>query len=168
MKMVSAVAALSLALVLRTAGWGGPRDASTTDVYKIAPESRAFFVVHAHNFAVPETVLGRQGTVQGEIRWLKGAGPTLSGHVSIDADTLKTGNGARDKKMLEILGAKAYPFIDFTITGVEPFSVADLDGAGVTVNAHGALQVGGVEVPLSFGVFARREGGRRLRLHGLA
>jgi polyisoprenoid-binding protein YceI len=137
-------------------------------VYKVVPESDAFYAVQAMHLFFPETVHGLHGAVSGEIRLARGVSPTVGGELDISVGTLKSGNTSRDAQVLSTLDAKAHPDISFTITGVEPFSVAALDAAGVTVTAHGSLDVAGVSVPLSFPVFARREGGKRLRLSGTA
>lgn len=137
-------------------------------VYKVAPQSSAYYAVQAFHLFLPETVHGLHGSVTGEIRLVQGVSPTVSGELSISVATLKSGNSSRDAQVLSTLDAKAHPDISFTITGVEPFNVAALDAAGVTVTAHGSLEVAGVSVPLSFPVLAWREGGKRLRLSGMA
>ena len=137
-------------------------------VYKVAPQSEAFYAVQAMHRFFPETVHGLHGTVSGEIRLAQGPSPTVSGELSISVASLKSGNGSRDAQVLSTMDAKDHPDIGFTITGVEPFNVGALDAGGVTVTAHGSLDVAGVSVPLSFPVLAWREGGKRLRLRGVA
>jgi len=147
---------------------GGTGPSSGVLIYKVAPQSDAYYAVQAFHLFLPETVRGLHGAVSGEIRLAQGVSPTVSGALSISAATLKSGNGSRDAQVLSTLDAKAHPDITFTITGVEPFSVAALDAGGVTVTAHGSLDVAGVSVPLSFPVLAWREGGKRLHLSGMA
>jgi len=137
-------------------------------VYKVAPQSGAFYAVQAFHLFIPETVHGLHGAVSGEIRLAQGPSPTVGGELSISVASLKSGISARDSQVQSTLDAKRHPDVTFTITGVEPFNVASLDGAGVTVTAHGSLDVAGVSVPLSFPVLAWREGGKRLRLRGVA
>jgi polyisoprenoid-binding protein YceI len=139
-----------------------------TVVYQVVSPSAAAYVVRARSFFFPETVHGRGGVVSGEIRLVEGPSPSVSGDLEIAAATLDSGKGARDKQVRSTLHAAEHPAIVFTITGVDPFSLADLDAAGLTVTAHGYLQVAGTAVPLSFPVFARREGGKRLLMVGTA
>jgi len=145
-----------------------PAAAAGTQYAVLSATSSARFEVLAHSVGAPVHVHGTKGAISGVIRLAEGVTPTVSGELDIEAGTLKSGNGGRDSKVYSVLHAVEHPRIVFTIDSVEPFSLQQLDAAGVTVTAHGSLDVAGVTVPLSFPVFARREAGRLLHLDGLA
>jgi|AntRauTorckE6833_2_1112554.scaffolds.fasta_scaffold33174_2 polyisoprenoid-binding protein YceI len=66
----------------------------------------------------------------------------------VDLNTLETGNGKRDRDMLETLNADQHPFAEFS-GEMEPITEVPLPGEKITVTASGTFIINGVSNELT-------------------
>ncbi len=98
--------------------------------------------IHFTLDAALHTVHGTFQARQGELQWHPAAG-TLSGEIVVDAESGRTGNGMRDRKMSkDVLESEQYPDISFRpdrVTGA-----LALQGKS-SVRVHGVFRIHGVD-----------------------
>ncbi len=98
---------------------------------------------------------GSSSSVRGEVRFVPGdpaSRPTA--HVEVDAASLETGVGGRDRKMRKLLEVETHPAISFDLERVSDVRIDAANGA-VHARIEGRMTIRGQQQPLSLEVDLR-------------